>query len=331
MLTITYISENTIVHEQNPALIPKLLQAKTPFWVDMETPTPEEFALLPNVFHFHPLAIEDAQSDKQRQKVDEYGDYAFFALNSVSFSPEVLQRIRTEKIDSGDQALTLKQATIFLGETYLVTIHIKPIEHIQQLRGLCKTNARILRRGVGAVLHTLFDIIVDDCFPILDLLEDELDTLEDNIISKPKDVYLDEIFFLKREFSRLRRNVAPLRDVLQVLMTREFPGITPELLPYLRDVDDHVFRIYELLDTHRDVASNLLDAYLSQKSNELNIVMRKLAAISIVFLPLTFLTGFFGMNFEKMPWSHTNPLFWFGGMIAIGIIIYYSLRKRKWV
>ena len=136
---------------------------------------------------------------------------------------------------------------------------------------------------------------------------------------------------MKRDLTGLRKYAGPLREVVQTLTTRDFPGIRSETLPYFRDVADHLFRIYETLDSYRDLMSNMLDAYLSQVSNEMNRVMQKLSVVATVFLPITFITGVFGMNFEKQPWLKTDFWFWMFLMAVIGGFTYWWFRRRHWV
>jgi len=174
---------------------------------------------------------------------------------------------------------------------------------------------------------------VDGYFPLLDLLDDTVDDLEDQIIGKPQQNpnTLNTIFRLKRALTRLRRLAAPLREVVQALTTRDFPNVQDSSLPYFRDVADHLFRIYERLDGYRDLMSNMLDAYLSQVSNEMNRVMQRLAVVATVFLPITFITGVFGMNFQNQPWLNTSVWFWIFVMCCIAIFTYWWFRHRRLV
>lgn len=329
MITIIHQEGAAIHQSQDASRLPALLHDGThPFWLDMEAPTEEEFALLRDVFDFHPLSVEDAMNPRQRPKVDEYPGYAYFAADAVILNLDALDK---HVADDERKILTANQISLFLGTHYLVSIHIAPIPMITDLRHLCKQNHRIFERGVDYLLYTLFDVLVDSYFPLLDELNEHMDALEDKIVVRPTPDTLETIFVLKRVTVRLRKYVGPLRDVLQTLLTRAFPGIQEQTLPYLRDVDDHLFRIYEALDLHRDLASNMLDAYLSQVSNEMNRTMQKLSAVSILFLPLTFMTGFFGMNFEKMPWAGTNPVMWLAVMGGVAGGMMWWFNKRRWM
>ncbi len=310
-------------------ILQELEQPKIRFWLDMESPTEDEFALLSSHFHFHPLSIEDAGSQYERPKANEYDTHSYLSVDSVTLD---LSALDNPAKDSSDiHIFQVDQISLFFTSGFIVTVHYAETKALSSLIDVCQQNKKVLLKGTDYLLYTLLDSIVDGYFPMLDEIEDRMDSLEDEIIQRTEPEILNRIFPLKRELSRLRKHISPLREVMQTILTREFPGISEGVVPYLRDVDDHLFRIYEYLDTFRDQASNLLDAYLSQTNNEMNRVMRKLSAVSIIFLPLTFLTGFFGMNFEKMPWSHHNPMLWLGIMclFAGGVAVYFA--KKRWL
>jgi magnesium transporter len=210
-------------------------------------------------------------------------------------------------------------------------MHVEPVETVRDLRSRCDQHQRILERGPDFVLYLLLDVLVDRYFPSLDALDDRIDDLEDRIVGRPEHRMLDTIFAAKRDVNRLRKFAGPLRQVLQTLTSRDFVGVREETVPYFRDVSDHVLRIYDNLDNYRDLMSNMLDAYLSQVSNEMNRVMQKLSIVATIFLPLTFLTGVFGMNFEKQPWFKTSFWGWMIAMVIVGLVMAWWFRRRHWV
>lgn len=331
MLTILRQDKDHICRSHDASLLPEFLKETTrSFWLDLESPTEEEFQLLEDIFAFHPLAIEDAANPRQRPKVDEYETFSFFVVDAVSLHREALKR-EYRRSHPDEEAIVARQVSMFLGPNFLVTVHHNPLDMIATVRDLCQQNRRILAHGIDHLLYTLLDVIVDGYFPLMEELEDALDALENDIIACADEADLEELFALKHDLTRLRKRVSPLREVLQTLMSRDFPGIQDSTLPYLRDVDDHLFRIYEGLDLYRDMASNLLDAYLSQKSNDLNVAMRKLSAVSLIFLPLTFLTGLFGMNFAQMPWAHSNPMVWVFLMGVLALFSFAWFRYKRWL
>jgi magnesium transporter len=336
MLTILRDEGESVAHLHEAAALPGLLADTTrPFWLDLESPTADELTLLSDVFHFHPLAVEDATHLRQRPKLDEYDGFFFLTADEVTLT----------LLDSGpmDGGLTgappgedgddvqARQIAVFLGANYLVTVHAEPIRVIQTLRDRCERNHRLLDHGADYLLYTLLDAIVDDYFPLLDTLDTSVDDLEDRVVGRPQAGILEAIFRLKRDLTRLRRYASPLREVLQSLTARDFPHIQERTLPYLRDVADHLFRVTETLDSYRDLMSNMLDAHLSQVSNEMNRVMQKLSVVATVFLPITFITGVFGMNFAKQPWLNTDFWFWAFVMLAIAMFTYWWFHRRHWV
>jgi magnesium transporter len=332
MLTILREEGANIIRSQDQAALPALLANKNGlFWVDLESPTAEEFQVLHEIFNFHPLAVEDAMRPHQRPKVDEFEGYFFLVADEVTLQLPADGDISTSKDSESSDDVQSRQLSAFLGANYLVTVHVDPIKAVANLRERCDHNHRLLEKGADYMLYMLLDGLVDGYFPLLDLLDDLMDDLEDRIVGKPERGILETIFRLKRDLTRLRRFAAPLREVLQTLTTRDFPNIQQTTLPYFRDVADHLFRIYETLDSYRDLMSNMLDAHLSQVSNQMNRVMQRLAVVATIFLPITFITGVFGMNFAVQPWLNTSVWFWLFMMACVVAVIYWWLRHRHWV
>jgi len=339
MLTIVHDGDGKTLHSQDTGLIPKLMaDATRSFWVDLEAPTEDDFTLLDSLFHFHPLSVEDARRPNQRPKVDEFDGYFFLVADEVSINLDSLHVPTSSKgiKDSKEKKtepedVTSRQLAVFLGTNYIVTVHVDPIQAVRSLRDRCDSNRRVLERGADFVLYTLLDMLVDQYFPLLEKLDDSMDELEDRVVQRPESSILETIFRLKGDLTRLRRLVAPLREVLQTLTTRDFPNIQQTTLPYFRDVADHLFRVYETLDGYRDLTSNMLDAYLSQVSNQMNRVMQKLSIVGTIFLPITFVTGVFGMNFADQPWLHTNFWFWAAFMAVTAGLTFLWFRRHRWV
>jgi magnesium transporter len=329
MLTLVYEENDAILKSHDAADVARLLaDPARPFWLDLEAPTEPELDLLRDPFHFHPLAVEDAGRPHQRPKLDEYEGHAFLTADEVTVDLDVYRAPRQER---EADAVRSRQMAAFLGEHFLVTVHAEPLEAIRTLRDRCDQNRRVLEKGADFLLYSLLDVLVDGFFPLLDSIDDRMDELEDRIIERPERGILDTIFAMKRDLTHLRRHVGPLREVVNALTTREFPGVRSETLPYFRDVADHLFRVYEALDNYRDLMSNMLDAYLSQVSNEMNRVMQKLSTVATVFLPLTFITGLFGMNFDNLPWAKTNVWLWLGVMAVLAAATVWGLRRRNWL
>jgi magnesium transporter len=252
------------------------------FWVDLLEPTPDEIELLGTLFGFHPLALEDTRRFGQRPKLDDYGDH----LLLVFYGAQLDGRAEPQPIE----------VHVFVSGGSVVTVHRDPSTELAALR------RRFQRRGATGeqwIVYRILEALTDSFFPVLDTVDDELDGLEETIIAAPTDEQLARIFRLKRALGRLRRVVAPARDLFQQAPDQitGLPGLAPGAHDYFRDVYDHLLRISELIDAQRDLLSSAMDVYLSTSSNRLNLIMKRLTLIATVFLPLTFVTGFFGQNF----------------------------------
>lgn len=312
--------------------LPELLgSSNSLFWLDLEAPTQEEAAALEELFRFHPLTVEEALANEQRASVQEFEGYVFFGVDTISFDTNAWREPYLHPTEKQPEMIVVNRFYVYLSSRYLVTVHQDPIPCISSTREVCVHTRRAVARGTDYLLYTLLDILVDGYFPMLDMLEDHIDALEDQIISRPRRRTLEAVLDMKHNMMRMRKHISPVREVVQALTTRHFPGVRTKTLPYFREVADHVFRVYESLDTYRDQLSNLLDAYLSQVNNNMSRVMQRLTAVSIMFLPMTFLTGFFGMNFENMPWAKTNPIIWFGVMVLVAIATLFFFNKRDWI
>ncbi len=305
------------------------------FWVDMEKPTDEELALLDDVFGFHPLAIEDTIQYSQRPKIESYnhvGDacqQGYFYL--VIHGPDLAtfkEKLRTKEVD------------MFMSERYLVTVHEEPMMSIQEVKSRAKMDARvIIDPGIDLLLHNILDHLVDHYRPILDYLEVALDELEEEALTKPTPDLLVRIAARKRELLNFRRIIGPQREVIATLSRGEVPFIREHTRIYLRDVQDHLIRTVEMIELYRDLVLGARDIYLSSISNNLNQIMKALTVITVVALPATIITSFFGMNFdaERIPawgWVLGHPAgFWvsLGVIVAMIATLLFFFRKNRWI
>lgn len=290
-------------------------------WVALEEPDEEEIArVLANQFHFHPLAVEDCQSDGyQTPKLDDYGDYLFLVVQSVT----------SGGLLDGD---TTRELNIFLGDNYLVSSSLRKITAVEKLRKRLERDERIYQNGSDFLCHALLDQVVDEFIPHIDQLEEEIDFLEEAVLSNPDPQTLQRILRLKRYSMNLRRVISPQREVINRLCRDDFPMIDPHSRMYFRDVYDHLVRIFDMLDGIRDMTTSALEVYLNATSLRLNEVMKALTIVSTIFLPLSFVAGIYGMNFDYMPelgWRWGYPLVWLiFVLIAGGMLSYF--RKRRW-
>ncbi len=288
-------------------------------WVDILTPTDQDFEYLAKEFGFHPLAIEDCRNEHQRPKVDEYQGYYFIVLYEAELAE--------------DQYLELRELNIFLGKNYVVTVHSQPIRATLAAEKLWRDWSDLAERGTGLLAYLLIDPIVDAYMPLLDQLSDKMDDLEDLIFADFQPETIEEIFRIKKQLLFLRRSITPLRDVFNTLLRREQPIFSRETTMYFQDVFDHLIRVTETIDTLRDMLGSTMDAYLSVSSNRMNIVMKRLTVISTILMSVTLVAGIYGMNFELMPelkwrFGYVGAL---ASMLAIALAIYWYFRKIKWL
>ncbi|HVJ27371.1 MAG TPA: magnesium/cobalt transporter CorA [Vicinamibacterales bacterium] len=290
-------------------------------WVDLSAPTPDEVRVLSNVFHFHELSVEDALSEIHHPKVEWYGDYLYLILHGIDFR-EAEHCFKTQDVD------------FFLGEQYLVTVHPGISRTLSQMLGVCSRNHRALAEGPVALMHRIVDAMVDHYRPEVDRLSERLDKLEEEIFERPDARLAKQILDFKADVSSLRRVVLPQRDAVARLARREFPIISEALSYRFRDVHDHLVRLVDEAMFFQDRVTSLLDAHLSQVSNQLNGVMKVLTIISTIFMPLGVIVGLWGMNvtLPDLPGGDGADFWWIFGLmtlLASGMLGYF--RTRNWL
>jgi magnesium transporter len=251
------------------------------FWIDLSQPTEEDFAVLRDVFKFHPLALEDSEHFGQRAKLDDYDDFVFLVIYGA--------------VPDEDR---LVEVHCFYSERFLITVHRDDAPAFALLRDRYQKRKAPMESS-ALLLYRIIDALVDSFFPILADFDDRIDELENQTFLNASDAQLQEIFAMKRLLVGMRKAVTPQRDLFAGLLGggAELPGMTTEAERHFRDVYDHLIRISDLIDTYRDLLTSSMDVFLSTVSNRLNVVMKQLAVIATIFLPLTFVTGFFGQNF----------------------------------
>ena len=299
----------------------ELLAGGSFFWVDIHGPDAGDLEILGEEFGFHPLSLEDSWRFGQRPKIDDYDGYVFLVVFGAS--------------SDGDED-GLVELHCFYSDRYLVTLHRDDAPSLTALR------ERYVKRDApvddpARLLHAVVDGLVDSFFPRLEAIDDRIDSLEDEIFRDAGDPELQEIFAMKRALVTMRKVIAPQRDLFASITAgvEAFPGMSDEDQRYFRDVYDHLIRIADMVDTYRDLLTGAMDVYLSTVSNRLNGVMKQLAIIATVFMPLTFLTGFFGQNLGWMV-AHSTGLghflvFGLGlELMTLAIVLGYFFR-RGWL
>jgi magnesium transporter len=298
--------------------IEELLREGGFFWLDLDHPDADDFQVLRDVFKFHPLAIEDSEHFGQRAKIDTYDDFAFLVLYGASPDEDRLVEVHC-----------------FYSARYLVTVHRDEVPAFNEVRDRFAKLGRPIEHP-PRLLYQIVEALVDSFFPSLADFDDRIDELENAIFLKADDRQLQEIFQMKRLLVGLRKAVTPERDMFAGLVAGldTLPGLTADDERYFRDVYDHLIRISDLIDSYRDLLTSSLDVYLSTVSNRLNSVMKQLTIIATVFLPLAWLTGFFGQNFGWMvkhigSWE-TFLIFGVGTeLIAFGMLLAF-FKRRGW-
>jgi magnesium transporter len=305
------------VESADRAAIEKHLSSGEFFWLDLQDPDDSDFEVLREAFEFHPLAIEDSQHFGQRAKLETYDDYIFLVV--YGWSPD----------DDG-----LVEVHCFYSQRFLVTVHRDDAPALDELRKSCAAH-RIDVRDPALTLHRVVDGLVDSFFPVLDGFDLELDELEREFLRAPGDEPLGRLFSMKRRLATLRRAIAPERDVFAHLDRDEIPGLDTESARYFRDVSDHLYRLAETIDNFHELTLAAMDVFLSSSSNRMNDVMKQLTIIATIFLPLSYIAGFWGQNFNFMV-DHIGSAgaFVVGGIVlelVTGIVLVTYFRRKQWL
>jgi magnesium transporter len=314
-----------VVHEDSVGELPltaetakRLLDSGKFFWIDLHQPTKEDFAVLSDVFRFHPLALEDSEHFHQRAKLDDYDDFVFMVVYGA--------------VPDDDR---LVEVHCFYSDRYLITVHRDEAPAFTEVRRRYQARNQAVENP-GKLLYRIIDGLVDSFFPILADFDDRIDELENQTFLNASDETLQEIFAMKRLLVGMRKAITPQRDMFASLLggVADLPGMTEEDERYFRDIYDHLIRISDLIDTYRDLLTSSMDVFLSTVSNRLNVVMKQLAVIATIFLPLTFITGFFGQNFAWLVRNITGwPVFLGLGIgleVATVAMMVVYFKRRGW-
>ena len=295
-------------------------------WVDFASEPPDVCEpILHETFGFHPLAIEDALEEAHVPKVDDWGQYIYLVLHAVVLDTQDDGQVSTLELD------------VFLGKNYLVTHQTRPIAAIDRTWTACQRDERHLQKGAGHLLYKLSDELVADYMPVVEGIDEAIDQIEDQVFDNPTPSILEQIFTLKRGLLRLRRIIAPQREVLNKLARGDYAVIDAEERVFFRDVYDHLVRLYDITESLRDLVGGALDTYLSVVNNRMNEVMKTLTVITTLFMPLSFVVGFFGMNFFQPvapmdAWTDRLAFI----LTVVGIVLtpaamYLWMRRRAWM
>jgi magnesium transporter len=290
-------------------------------WIDLDITCRPHVAILEHVCKFHPLTIEDTLNPNSRVKLDEYPDYVYMIIRGVRF------------YETTDDPYDLETFNLnfYLGRRFLVTVHAGFSAAVDAVVEKVERNPELMSRGVDRIAHSVMDAAIDAYFPLLDQLDEFVDSLEQRVFENFEQDAVRDIFAVKRTVLSLRRHLSPQREVFAILANRPTTLLSPESQVYFRDIHDHVLRINDSLETYRDLLSSTLDSYLSQVSNRLGNATKSLSVFATVTLPFVIVSGMWGMNFQHIPLA-THPYgFWIllGLQLAIGLALLALLRLRR--
>jgi len=291
-------------------------------WFDAVSPSAADLALIQDEFGLHPLAIEDAVKGHQRAKIDRYGDGWFIVVRGVS---------------GGLEDLTVHEIAIFAGQRYIVTVRSEPAYPMAEVLRRWNHDERSLPRSAGALLYEILDTIVDGYSEVGEALEDRANALDDALLERREhtEATLLEIFQIGRRIQRFRRAIGPMRDVLVPLIRGDAEFVEALERPYYHDVNDHVERVIDQMDAAKELVTKTLEVHLGLSAHRQGDVSRQLTIIATVFLPLSFITGFFGQNFGYMvndiaaPWVFI--VFGLGLQVATLAVLFAYFRRKRWL
>ena len=294
-------------------------------WIDMYGDDKANYKLvLEEIFGFHPLAVDNALEETHVPKVDDWGAYLYLVLHNFEIHPGV-DLIRVNELD------------VFVGKGFLITHHPEPISDLDRAWESCQWDPRLLKRGTLTLLYHLTNMLVEGHIPVLDQLEVQINELEDQILHAPREDTLEQIFTLKRSLVRLRRIMNPQREVFYKLSHNDLTAVEHEQRLFFRNIYDHYVLLNDLTESLRELVASSLEIYLSAANNRMNQVVKVLTIITTMFMPLTFITSLFGMNFFQLEFSVFTPLGKAALIIALLLLtstptlMYLWMRRREWM
>lgn len=312
------LSAEQKITADSPDGLRTIIEAPGLLWLDLDDPLSQELDRLAEKYGFHELAVEDCRQGLQLAKVDYFDDYSFYILNTTHYVEKPCE-VMTKEIDA------------FLGPDYIITVHFGKSNAIQEVEKKLKAKNHLLVHP-DRILHAIFDIVVDRYLPTLDQIGDTIDMVEDEVLINPSIELLETMFSLKRGLLQFRRAVSSQRELLNAIIRDESEFISDDLTAYFRDVYDHAVRAMDLVETYRDLVSGGLDIYLTQMANRTNDIVKGLTILATIMLPLTLLTGYFGMNFEYIPLLKNPNGIWYTtiGLFVITVLMLGYFKYKKW-
>ena len=308
--------------------LPALLADETNVvWVDLRGDSPDEIEIatdiLANVFEFHRLTIEDCLETRNQPKIEGFPDYIYFIVHGVKPDETTSTNFVTKELDG------------YLGKNYVITFHVEKFQSIKVIKSQLRKSPFAMSRGPAYLLHQILDRLVDLYMPVVDDFDNSISELEERVfgMKKSSNVVLAEIMDVRRSVARLKRISSRQLEVMYRMSHREFPQIPESVVPFFRDVHDHLLRISDLAESYRDLVGGLFEIHFAVVSNKTNDIMKTLAVLSAIILPLSLIAGIYGMNFENMPELKSEHGYWItlGAMFVLTVVLLWYFWRRGWI
>lgn len=285
------------------------------YWVDFNCPTYDEELLLDTFFHFHPLAIEDCLMRLQRPKLDFYDDYYFFVIHKLN-----------------EKTLEAEELNIFVSDKFIVTFHKNEASEVNKVQKLLERQSKNWERGTIYLTYQIIDKIVDSYFPLVYKIEDHLNALEDALTYQSSVNAMQDVFEFRSDLLHLRRTILPMRDLLYRVLSSYRISLKKTERAYFGDIHDHLAKLTEMVESNRELTADMRDSYMAMSSSRMNGIMMTLTIVSTIFIPLTFIAGVYGMNFDNMPELHGKYSYFIvlGIMILIGVFMLSFFKYKGW-
>jgi magnesium transporter len=325
--SLYYVPGQPIQKDLPPEQFPELIQnPQSILWVDFISEPPESGQPILEGFGFHPLAIDDALQETHVPRLDDWSEYLYIVLNYMNM-----------ELNGDTWETDIDELDVFLGKNYIVTHHDHQIPAVDETWVVCDRDERNVQEGADHILYRIADNLVSGYMPAVEKIDDAIDQVEGQVFDRPSPYTLEKLLSLKRVLVAMRRIIIPQREVLNKLARDDYKVIDPRDRVFFRDVYDHLVRLHDLNESLRDLVGGVLDTYLSVINNRMNEIMKTLTIITVLFMPLTFLTGYFGMNFFEplgnlKNWT-TTPVFdlTLAVIFILPIIMFFWFRRRTWV
>lgn len=325
--SLFYLPGKPIRKDVSPQEFQRLIRNRRGLlWVDFSNEPAETCLPILQGFGFHPLAIDDALMETHSPKLDDWGEHIYIVLNYMDV-----------KSNGSEWETSIEELDIFLGENYIVSLHDTPMPAIEETWKACDRDPRTLQDGPDHLLYKIADNVVTDYMPTVEKIDAAIDQIEDEIFDRPAPQTLERLFALKRLLQAMRRILLPQREVMNKLARDDYKVVDPRDRIFFRDIYDHLVRLHDLNESLRDLVSGAQDTYLSVVNNRMNDIMKTLTIITTLFMPITFITGFFGMNFfepvaELVGWTSAQVFaVVLGGTLLFPIGMYLWMRRHTWV